>query len=150
MCDYSLTGIPNRLAVEGERLIAYRFPNGVMGFVSQPELVSFNTHQMSPWRKVCRWFGSETPCAVCLPPGAKLILRDVPSLLRSQFSAAADEEVTFTQSGSPYAHRDAIKFRAGGELLLQRLSSGQVADVLSLDCVEPGFTDVGELERIQV
>ncbi len=26
MCDYSLHGIPNRLAVEGEQLIVRRFP----------------------------------------------------------------------------------------------------------------------------
>jgi len=26
MCDYSLAGIPNRLAVEGEQLVVHRFP----------------------------------------------------------------------------------------------------------------------------
>jgi hypothetical protein len=28
MCDYSLAGVPNRLAVEGEELVVHRFPNG--------------------------------------------------------------------------------------------------------------------------
>ena len=34
MCDYSLAGIPNRLAVEGERLVACRFSTGSMGLAS--------------------------------------------------------------------------------------------------------------------
>jgi len=32
MCDYSLMSIPNRLAVEGENLIAHRFTTGTMGW----------------------------------------------------------------------------------------------------------------------
>ena len=28
MCDYSLQGLPNRLAVEGEKLVTHRFPLG--------------------------------------------------------------------------------------------------------------------------
>src|SRR2546422_579120 len=30
MCDYSLAGIPNRLATEGEQLMVYRFPTGAL------------------------------------------------------------------------------------------------------------------------
>ena len=31
MCDSSLTGIPNRLAVEGEQLVVHRFHTGFVG-----------------------------------------------------------------------------------------------------------------------
>jgi hypothetical protein len=31
MCDYSLAGVPNRLAVEGEQLVVHRFPTGSVG-----------------------------------------------------------------------------------------------------------------------
>jgi hypothetical protein len=31
MCDYSLAGIPNRLAAEGEHLVVYRFSTGARG-----------------------------------------------------------------------------------------------------------------------
>ena len=34
MCDYSLCGIPNRLAVESEELVVYRFSTGSIGMAS--------------------------------------------------------------------------------------------------------------------
>jgi hypothetical protein len=34
MCDYSLAGVPNRLAVEGEELVVHRFPTGALGLAS--------------------------------------------------------------------------------------------------------------------
>ena len=34
MCDYSLMMIPNRLAIEGEELVAHRFQNGSTGMLS--------------------------------------------------------------------------------------------------------------------
>ena len=34
MCDYSLAGIPNRLAAEGEQLVAYRFSTRAIGLTS--------------------------------------------------------------------------------------------------------------------
>ena len=38
MCDYSLTGLRTRLAVEGEELIIYRFPTGSIGLTSASEV----------------------------------------------------------------------------------------------------------------
>ena len=38
MCDYSLCGIPNRLAVEGEELVVHRFSTGSMGMASLADL----------------------------------------------------------------------------------------------------------------
>ena len=34
MCDYSLAGVPNRLAMEGEELVVHRFPTGAPGLTS--------------------------------------------------------------------------------------------------------------------
>jgi hypothetical protein len=135
MCDYSLSGIPNRLAVEGERLVAYRFPNGVKGFVSQPDLAAFTASHPTLWTRICAWFRNETPCAVCLPPGATLLLRDLPGWLRAGFRGDTDEIVTFVQ-GESREFRDGIQFRWGGTALLQQLPTGQVADVLSLSSVK--------------
>ena len=134
MCDYSLTGLPNRLAVEGERLVAYRFPNGVKGFVSQPELVAFAGGHPTLWSRICAWFRNETPCAVCLPPGATLMMRDLPGWLRAGFRGDADEIVTFVQ-GDSREFRDGIQFKWGATALIQQLPTGQVADVLSLSSV---------------
>lgn len=135
MCDYSLSGLPNRLAVEGERLVAYRFPNGVKGFVSQPELAAFTCSHPTLWARICAWFRNETPCAVCVPPGATLLLRDLPAWLRLGFRGDGDEMVKFVQ-GESREYRDGIQFRWGATALLQQLPTGQVADVLSLSQVE--------------
>ena len=35
MCDYSLMGLPNRLAKEGETLILIQFQTGTSGFMIQ-------------------------------------------------------------------------------------------------------------------
>ena len=122
MCDYSLAGVPNRLAVEGERLVACCFSTGSMGLTADAFL----------WRS---WF-KETP-AVCVPPGARLLLRDIPRDLQRQLDVQATEEVTFVQlSAQAYQYRDAVRFRNGRELLLQRLKCGQRVEVLSLCSVD--------------
>ena len=38
MCDYSLMAVPNRLAREGEELVAHRFPTGSLGLASPMDL----------------------------------------------------------------------------------------------------------------
>ncbi len=135
MCDYSLSGLPNRLAVEGERLVAYRFPNGVKGFVSHPELTVFASSHPTLWSRIRAWFRNETPCAVCVPPGSTLLLRDLPGWLRSGNRGNADEIATFVQ-GESREYRDGIRFRGGATALLQQLPTGLIADVLSLTGVE--------------
>ena len=77
------------------------------------------------------WF-KQTP-AVCVPPGARLLLRDIPKDLQRQLDVQATEEVTFVQlSAEAYQYRDAVRFRNGREVLLQRLKYGQRVEVLSL------------------
>ena len=65
MCDYSLAGVPNRLAVEGEQLVVHRFSTGSVGLASPCSSLS----------------SKET--AVCIPPGARLRLRDIHCLYSS-------------------------------------------------------------------
>src|SRR5437899_3399451 len=114
MCDYSLAGIPNRLAVEGEHLVVHRFAASV-GLASP----------CSPLAQSC-----STP-AVCVPPGARLLLRDIPEDLQSRIHVGASEEVTFVQLGAiAYQYRDAVRFTNGQEILLQKLKCGQRVDVL--------------------
>jgi hypothetical protein len=120
MCDYSLAHFPNRLAVEGEQLVVHRFATRTLG--------------LAPAR--CGWkqllFPSRLP-AVCVPPGARLRLYDMPEDLQRRLSVGAVEEVTFIeQSLEAFTHRDGVRFANGREILLQQLTCGQGAEVLSL------------------
>jgi hypothetical protein len=131
MCDYSLAGLPNRLAVEGDQLVVYRFSTGAMGLA--PLCPS--------WKQLL--LPSSTP-AVCVPPGARLRLRDLPRYLQFRLQVGTVEEVTFVeQSAEAFTYRDAVRFSNGWEILLQDLRCGQRVDVLSLSGVE----EVAELQR---
>jgi len=123
MCDYSLASVPNRLAVEGEQLVTFRFFTGSMGLTSGD----------TPLRRL--WFMQTPAICVCVPPGARLLLRDIPKDLQRELDVRATEEVTFVQlSAEAYEYRDAVRFRNGREVLLQRLKCGQRVKVLSLCC----------------
>ncbi len=120
MCDYSLAGIPSRLAVEGEQLVVHRFPTGSLGLAS-------------PGPSTSRWWSKKQTPAVCIPPGARLLLRDIPNSLRKQCGVGMTEEVTFAQlSATAYQFRDAVRFSNGREILLQTLQCGQEVEVLWL------------------
>ena len=83
MCDYSLAGMPNRLAVEGENLMVHRFSTGSIGLASP-----------GAWES--RWWSKQTP-AVCIPPGARLRRRDIPKNLQQECGVGGTEGVTFVQ-----------------------------------------------------
>ena len=129
MCDYSLAEVRTRLAVEGEDLTVYRFPTGTLGFTSPAELQQ--RPELRGWRS---WFSlRQVPCAVCIPPGARLVLRDIPARLQSSLGLGMEEEVVFVQVGMDAGrHRDAVRFRNNQELLLQRLAEGQRACMVSM------------------
>lgn len=137
MCDYSLIGIPNRLATEGEELVVYMFPTRAKGLASPADIAASN-QEVRFWQKLKDLF--RTPKsdpvvpAVCIPPGAQLVLRDIPDSLQHAFKVNSIENVTFTQiSATAHAHRDAVRFGNGTEILLQKLFEGQSLKVLSLD-----------------
>jgi len=128
MCDYSLAHFPNRLAVEGEQLVVHRFSGGTLGLASaRPSLKQI-------------LFPASLP-AVCVPPGARLLLRGIPDDLQQPLGVGSVEEVTFVeQSLEAFRYRDAVRFANGQEVLLQRLRYGQRVDVLSLGGEEEEVT----------
>lgn len=126
MCDYSLHAHANRLAAEGETVVTTRFPGGSMGLATPCEA---QLHQQAAWDRT----DMKPLVAVCIPPGAQLMLEDIPVRLRQEFSVGETEFVTFTQLGfEAYTHRDGIRFENGREVLLQRLNENQRVRILSL------------------
>src|SRR6266545_5544917 len=119
MCDYSLMSVPNRLARDGEELVTHRFESGALGLASQADLEP-KTDPLPPprwtfWTPVKEAFALRAPrsvCAVCVPPGARLLLQDIPERLQHEIGVAADEPVIFTQiTATPYHYRDSVRFR---------------------------------------
>lgn len=122
--DYSLAQFRSRLAVEGEPLIVHRFPSESRGLASP-----------DPGLKELVFRCSTT--AVCVPPGARLLLQDIPKSLQQQMRVGEVEEVTFVeQSAEAFRYRDAVRFSNGQEVLLQQLPCGQRVQVLSLNSAE--------------
>jgi hypothetical protein len=155
MCDYSLQGLPNRIAKKGEELEVHRFSTGTRGFTCTAEKqanVGTQGVQKSSgfWSTIRDWFKIESgPAApvICIPPGARLRLQEIPNGLQREFGVGANEEVIFTQlTAQPYTYRDAVRFSNGREVLLQKLEPGLRAIVLSLsldeEVVEPEFAFV--------
>jgi hypothetical protein len=135
MCDYSLAHFPNRLAVEGEQLIVHRFDTLSIGLAPARRGLKDSLFCSCP--------------AVCVPPGARLLLRDIPKDLQRRWGLSAVEEVTFAQlSADAFIHRDAIRFTNGQETLLQNLQCGQRVDVVSLGVAEEELTPAAEGESL--
>jgi len=144
MCDYSLMNVPNRLAQEGEELVAHRFPTGSLGLASPCDLRRIADApapvKRSFWSAVKDFFNppkAEPVPAVCIPPGARLRLADIPARLQHEFSIGPVEEVTFTQvTAAVNSYRDAVRFQNGREVRLQELREGQRVTVLDLSLAE--------------
>jgi len=156
MCDYSLMAVPNRLAQEGEELVAHRFPTGSLGLASPADL----QRAAGPppvaktfWTKVRDFFNppkTEPVCAVCIPPGARLQLQGLPMRLQHEFGVGPVEVVTFTQiSAAVNSYRDAVRFYNGRELRLQELREGLKVKVLDLSMAEDLDLDVLREERAE-
>lgn len=136
MCDYSLHANPNRLAIKGEQLVAHRFLEGAIGFASPAELNSVSGGKI--WTRIRGWFASPRATAVCVPPGARLEMQDIPTEMQKALGVGETEEVTFVEiSLIEYTFRDAIRFQNGQQLLLQALREGQRAKVVSIAASEP-------------
>ena len=133
MCDYSLHGIKNRLAKEGETLIVHGFHTGSKGLTS-PEYLELSP---SP-RGILAFLKSMSApvpkeCAVCIPDGARLKLDGIPQTLQEVHHLSATETVTFRQlSANSATYRDAVEFENGVKVRLQELEAGQRVEVLAL------------------
>jgi hypothetical protein len=139
MCDYSLMGIRNRLAREGEDLVVYEFRTGSRGLTPGTSVTNTDTQMRETFGVVKTLFGNLEPerVAVCIPPGARLLLSDIPEDVQNSFAVGASEEVTFTQlTATANTYRDAVRFENGRAILLQRLNKGQRVRVLQLSLAE--------------
>lgn len=142
MCDYSLMAVPNRLAREGEELITHRFPTGSLGLASPSEVrrPPVPALRRSFWAALKEFFQpveTAAVCAVCIPPGARLRLEDIPARLQTELAVTASEDVTFTQlTAAAHSYRDAVRFANGREIRLQELREGQRVRVLDLTMAE--------------
>ncbi|MFN7945315.1 MAG: hypothetical protein U0Z53_08190 [Blastocatellia bacterium] len=152
MCDYSLHSIKNRLANENEQLFVHTFHTGSKGLASVEDLKSLEKNPPLPagaglWARFkhrvsnsLRWMdydAQKSLCAICIPPGARLELHDIPARLQKDYGVGPHEQVTFVQlSADPYRYRDAVRFKNGQEVLLQKLTEGLRAEVVSLSLAE--------------
>ncbi len=110
MCDYSLELYRSRPAVSEERYTLQRFASGTMGFAA----------------------GQNCDTAVCVPADARLRLEGIGEAVQRSFGVGPIEEVVMTRlEGGVHAHRDAVKFSNGREVLLQSLNPGLTAEVVA-------------------
>ena len=133
MCDYSLHGIENRLAEEGDILVVHRFYSGSKGLTS-PEYLK-PSEQPKSWIAIFERIFAPQPrvCAVCVPDGARLLLHGISPALQHAHDLSATETVTFRQlSANAGTYRDAVEFRNGVKVRLQELNEGQRIEVLAL------------------
>ncbi|HWB87479.1 MAG TPA: hypothetical protein VG675_25275 [Bryobacteraceae bacterium] len=142
MCDYSLMGVPNRLAQEGEELVIYRFQTGSLGLAAAADLQRSDSPVVPSrtfWAALKELFNPKPDqvCAICIPPGARLELRGLPVGRQRELAVGPIEEVTFTQiSALVNTYRDAVRFSNGRELRLQELQEGLQMKVLDLSLAE--------------
>jgi len=140
MCDYSLGEIRNRLAVEGEELVVHRFPTHTLGLASPADIGAGSSPccEQTLWGQVKDALGqvfgpTKFVPAVCVPPGANLVLSGIPTHLQRRWNVGEEEPVLFVQTSMEVnRHRDAIRFRTGHESLLQNLPEGLRVRVVSL------------------
>jgi hypothetical protein len=146
MCDYSLHAFSNRLGREGEELVVHRFVGGSIGLVSPEEVAPLSRPAGRPtearfwsWNTIKTWFDVDNaaeaqPCAVCIPPGATLVLHDIPRGLQREIGVEGSEKVTFVQTtANPNTYRDAMRFSNQRQVLLQALRPGQRVSVLKME-----------------
>jgi hypothetical protein len=146
MCDYSLHTYPNRLAADGEDLVIHRFGAGSLGLASPADLSAVvsacNTAQGTMWSRFKAWFlvgcnprweAEKRVPAVCIPPGARLLLSEIPKSMQRELSVGETEEVQFIEiTAEVNTYRDAVRFKNGRQVLLQQLREGQRVQVLSV------------------
>jgi hypothetical protein len=124
---------------------------------SPAELQPADIHRRQPAPRAWTWAGiahyfrqlnQDAPvvCAVCIPPGARLILQDIPTAMQKELQVSSEERVVFDQmTADAYAYRDCVRFENGRRVSLQALRPGQRVTVLSLS---PAGSDQPEIDRI--
>jgi hypothetical protein len=142
MSDLSLQDVPHRLAIQGEVLITYRFRTGSIGLASPLEIAAANILRpqaarrqslWSAWKRLLKFFLQPDPTpAVHVSGGARLRVNLVPGDLSEEFGVSSVEDVTFIRfSSDGPSDRQAIRFRNGRHVLLQRFGEGVPFQVLT-------------------
>ena len=133
MCDYSLHGIENRLAVEGEVLVVHRFHTGSKGLTS-PRYLRPDTRSKNSLVLLGENFVQPPmECAVCVPDGAELVMTGISLPFQFSNEVSSTEVVLFRQqSEQDSTYRDAIEFGNGVIVPLQELEVGQRVGVIGL------------------
>jgi len=149
VCDYSLMAVPSRLAVSGDELVVRRFDAKSLGLAAafdvRPAQERRNSNSEGFWARLRTLFhpSSDNPIrAVCVPPGARLLIRDISARLQHECGFREElAEAVFTQiSADANSFRDAVRFQNGAVVLLQRLDEGQSVRVLDLSSAEEQIT----------
>ncbi len=150
MCDYSLHEQVTRLAADGDRLVVHRFQGGTIGLAPADDPAFAPKCEQARRNWLARFWeyirpASDSIPAVCVPPGAQLVLHGIPVHLQRHLKVGETEHVIFTQlSMDPYVHRDAIRFPNGEQISLQELHPGQLVTVISTTGAEPEVTSPEE------
>ena len=141
MPDFSLQEAPRRLAVAGEILVTYRFRTGSIGLASPLEMaakgvrckIGSRRSWWSAWKfRMERLRRPDKAAAVRVSPGTRLRVNSVPNEIRREFGVGATESVNCVQlSEEAGCDRDAIRFRNGRHVLLQRFGEGVWFEVLA-------------------
>lgn len=159
MCDYSLMSIPNRLAVPGEELVVHRFGAGAIGLASAFDLrrrQDCRKAQAQGFLSMLKEFFNpsdvQSVSAICIPPGARLLIQDIPVKLQRECGVLEDvQEAVFTQvTAVVNTFRDAVRFQNGVEVLLQKLDEGQRVRVLDLSLGEEQEIAAKERPRVMI
>jgi hypothetical protein len=144
MCDYSLMAVPNRLPRQDEELVTHRFPTGSLGLASPDDVRRAAEPRpavrKTVWQRITEFFdppAAPSVCAVCVAPGTRLIIDQMPARLRQQWGLDCREEAVFTQiSANVHQYRDAVRFANGREVRLQDLGEGLGMRVLDVTGAE--------------
>jgi hypothetical protein len=152
MCDYSLMGIRSRLAVEGEELVTFRFSTGSVGLAPWSQGIgqidAKACTQRGFWGALRKIFSDpirDSIPAVCVPPGARLLLITVQQAIQQRAGVGGVEEITFTQlTAAENRYRDAVRFPNGVEILLQDFAERQRVRVLDFSSAEPRHPEIAE------
>src|SRR5205823_14059393 len=89
MCDYSLHGIENRLAVEGEVLVVHRFHTGSKGLTSPSYLEPAKQSKSFMAFLATKFVEPSNVCAVCIPDGARLAMTGISPAFQSCYGLSA-------------------------------------------------------------
>jgi len=137
MCDYSLCGLPNRLAVKEEELITHRFRTGSIGLATPKDVQT-----EEECKKIYGLSGPHAAPAICVPPGSRLVVQNMPWMHRWMLNAQCGQEVVFVQLDPEInKHRDSIQFPNGRTLLLKDIPEGILFKVLSVTSQERSLFD---------